>query len=249
MDQEYSYEVIGNDLQMLKCLLKPAQTVVCQASAMTYLDKNVLFEAKISDSSNVRKNIFSKLGSAISRKLSGETLFMGHLTNTGEDIAEVGVSATYPGAVIPVALGEQYEKIICQRKAFLAALGPVSIGFKMINSVSGTFFGGEGLVMQELTGNGMAFIHGGGTILTKELKNSEILVESGSLIGYTNGIEFSAVPVGRAKEMIFGGEGIFLSKLSGTGRVWIQSIPLDTQLKEVVDFFNKNPSKLPGYKK
>jgi uncharacterized protein (TIGR00266 family) len=245
--QPYNYHIHGNDLQMLSVNLAPGQTLVCQYSAMTYKCANIIFEAKPADSASLKKSIFKKFTSALSRKLAGETFFMGHLTNTGSSPSECGVSATYPGAVIPVNVGgdSSIQSINCQRNAFLASMGDIGIKFKLINSVSGTFFGGEGLVMQRISGEGMAFIHGGGTIITKKIENEEIVVESGSLIGYTDGIEFSAVPVGRAKEMIFGGEGLFVSKLKGTGTVWIQSIPLETQMREIVDFFANNPKKLP----
>lgn len=224
------YSVFGYDLQMLEFILKPGQTVIAEKGAMSYMDDGVNFQAKMSDGSSKDKGFFGTVASGIKRKLSGEDLFMAHLTNGSDSVKRVGIGAPYAGQIIPITIKEGLP-IVCQRHAFLAATKGVHISFRVVDSPSGAFFGGESIVMQELSGSGVAFIHGGGSIIQREIVNDKLIIDTGSLIGFTDGIDFSARPAGRAMEMLFGGEGVFLSHLSGTGSVWVQTLPIDRQCK------------------
>ena len=229
-----SYELFGYDLQMLELQLQPGQTVVAEKGAMAYMDQGINFEAKISDGSAKDKGFFNTVASGIKRKLSGEDLFMVHLTNASNEEKAVGIGAPYAGQILPLRI-RPGDELICQRDAFLAASKGIEISFTVLDSPSGALFGGEGIAMQVIRGDGMVFIHGGGSIIEKKIEDDELLIDTGSLIGFTDGIDFSARPVGRAMEMLFGGEGVFLSKLSGTGSVWIQTLPFKRQSKTLFE--------------
>jgi len=230
-DSPINYSLHGFDLQMLKVSLMPGQTLIAEKGAMAFMEDGLTFEAKLTDGSEQSKGLLGTIASGLKRKLSGENLWMIHLTNAAETPRSVGISVPYAGQIQPVRVAPGRD-IICQRGAFIAATKGVHISFLVLDSPSGGFFGGEGLVMQVLRGEGLAFIHGGGAIVEHQLQDSALHVDTGSLIGFTEGIDFSARPVGRVTEIMVGGEGIFISRLKGTGTVWIQSLPFARQCEQ-----------------
>ena len=222
---EVDYEVIGDDLQLVEVELDPGETVIAEAGAMTYMDDGIAFETKMGDGSEPDKGFFGRLFSAGKRAVTGESLFMTHFTNQGEGKKRVAFSAPYPGKVIPVDMASIGETLMCQKDAFLcAALGTkVDVAF---NQKLGTgLFGGEGFILQRLSGDGMAFVHAGGTIVRKELNNQLLRLDTGCLVAFTPGIDYDIERAGNLKSMVFGGEGMFLATLRGTGTVWVQSLP------------------------
>ncbi len=223
---EIDYEIIGHDIQLVEIELDPAETVIAEAGAMLYMEEGISFTAKMGDGSNPRAGFFDKLLSAGSRLITGESLFITHFSNQGWGKKRVAFAAPYPGTIIPVNLAEMGGRLIVQKDAFLcAALGTrISISFN--KKLGAGFFGGEGFILQKLEGDGMAFIHAGGTVIEKQLNNETLRVDTGCIVGFETSIDYSIEQAGGLRSMVFGGEGIFLATLRGTGKVWLQSMPI-----------------------
>ncbi len=222
---EVDYELLGDDLQMVEVELDPGETVIAEAGAMNWMEDDIGFEAHMGDGSKPDQGMMGKMFGAASRAISGESLFMTHFTNQGSGKKRVAFGAPYPGKIIPLNLAQLGGEINCQKDAFLcAALGTeISITF---NKRFGTgVFGGEGFILQRLQGDGMAFLHAGGTIVKKELHNEVIRIDTGCIVAFTPSIEYSIERAGGLKSMFFGGEGLFLATLRGTGTVYLQSLP------------------------
>jgi len=222
---EVDYEIFGDDMQVVEVELDPGETVIAEAGAMNWMEEGISFEAKMGDGSQPEKGLFGKLLDTGKRALTGESLFLTHFTNQGTGKKRVAFSAPYPGKIIPVDMATMGGELICQKDAFLcAALGTqVTIAFS--KKLGTGFFGGEGFILQRLCGDGMAFIHAGGTIVKKELVNETIKVDTGCIVGFTPGVEYDIQRAGNLKSMFFGGEGLFLATLSGTGSIYLQSLP------------------------
>jgi len=177
-------------------------------------------------SENQASGIMGKLIGAGKRVITGESLFMTAFTNEGMGKKKVSFAAPYPGKIIPMDLSEKNGKIICQKDAFLAAAKGVTVGIEFQRKMGVGFFGGEGFIMQKLEGDGMAFVHAGGTIYKKVLEVGETLrVDTGCLVAMTGDIDYNIEYVGGIKTALFGGEGLFFATLRGPGTVWVQSLP------------------------
>ena len=222
---EIDYEIIGDDMQLVEIELDPNETVIAEAGAMNYIDEGIGFEALMGDGSKPDSGLFNKLLDAGKRVLTGESIFMTHFTNHGEGKRRAAFASPYPGKIISINMDEMGQEIICQKDAFLcAALGTeVTIAFN--RKLGSGFFGGEGFILQKLRGDGMAFIHACGTIIKKELNNETLRVDTGCLVAFTPGVDYDIQKAGNLKSMFFAGEGIFLATLSGTGTVYLQSLP------------------------
>lgn len=222
---EIDYLLIGDDMQILEIELDPGETVIAEAGTMNYMDSNIVFEAKMGDGSQPHQGLFSKLMEVGKRALTGESIFITHFTNQGADKKKVGFAAPYPGKIICLDLKDHQNNILCQKDSFLcAALGTkVSIAFQ--KRLGAGFFGGEGFILQKLSGDGLAFVHAGGTIVRKELNGNTLMVDTGCIVAFEKSIEYDIQMVGGLKSMVFGGEGLFLATLSGHGTVWLQSLP------------------------
>ncbi len=222
---EVDYEIFGNDMQTVEVELDPGETVIAEAGAMNWMEDGIAFEAKMGDGSQPDQGFFGKLFDAGKRAITGESLFMTHFTNQGQGKKRAAFGAPYPGRIIPVDMGKIGGELICQKDAFLcAALGTqVSIAFS--RKLGAGFFGGEGFILQRLIGDGMAFIHAGGTIVKKQLQGETIRVDTGCIVGFSPGIDYDIQRAGNLKSMFFGGEGLFLATLNGTGTVFLQSLP------------------------
>ena len=222
---EVDYEIFGSDMQVVEVELDPAETVIAEAGAMNWMDDSITFEAKMGDGSKPDRGLFGKLVDAGKRSLTGESIFMTHFTNTGTGKRKIAFAAPYPGKIIAVDMATMGGELTCQKDAFLcAALGTeVSIAFS--KRLGTGFFGGEGFILQRLRGDGMAFVHAGGTIVKKELQGETIRVDTGCIVGFTGNIDYDIQRAGNLKSMFFGGEGLFLATLKGTGSVYLQSLP------------------------
>ena len=223
--QEIDYQIYGNDLQVVEVELDPGETVIAEAGAMNWMEDHISFESKMGDGSKADEGLMGKLLNVGKRALTGESIFMTHFHNEGRDKRRVAFAAPYPGHIIPVDMGQIGEELICQKDAFLcAALGTeLSIAFN--RRLGSGFFGGEGFILQRLRGDGMAFVHAGGTVVKKELNNEQIRVDTGCLVGFTPGIDYDIEMTRGLKSMFFGGEGLFLATLQGTGTVYLQCLP------------------------
>lgn len=243
---EIDYRIIGESIQLVEVELDPQETVIAEAGAMLYMEEGIDFETKMGDGSNPSQGFFGKLAQVGSRLITGESLFMTHFTNRGYGKRKVAFAAPYPGHIIPVNLSHApNQTLICQKDSFLcAALGTkVSIHFNQ--RFGSGLFGGEGFILQKLQGDGNAFIHAGGTIIERQLNNETLRVDTGCVVAFEPQIEFSITRAGNLKSMLFGGEGIFLATLRGTGRVWLQSMPI-SKLVEAVSPYGANTNKESG---
>ena len=222
---EVDYEIIGEGMQMLVVELDHDETVVAEAGAMNWMEEGIEFEAKLGDGADPDQGFFGKMFSAGVRMVTGESLFMTHFTNTGGGKARIGFAAPYPGSVVPVDLAQIGGEIVCQKDCFLCAARGSRVSVTFSTRLGAGFFGGEGFILQKLEGDGMAFMHAGGTVMRKELRGETLRVDTGCIVGFTSGIDYSIERAGGLKSMLFGGEGLFLASLRGTGTVWLQSLP------------------------
>ena len=232
---EIDYKIIGEDIQLVEIELDPNETVIAEAGSMCYMEDGITFETKMGDGSTGGDNsVMGKLFQAGSRLLTGESLFMTHFTNRGIGKRKVAFSAPYPGTIIPINLSTlPGNTLIAQKDSFLcAALGTkVSITFNQ--KIGAGFFGGEGFILEKLQGDGLAFVHAGGTIIEKRLNNETLRIDTGCIVAFEQTLSYDIQRAGNLKSMIFGGEGIFLATMHGTGRVWIQSMPISKLIRAV----------------
>lgn len=221
---EVDYQIFGDDMQVVEVELDPRETVIAEAGAMNWMEDGITFDTRMGDGSK-NDSLLGSLMNVGKRVLTGESIFMTHFSNASNTKRRVAFAAPYPGKIIPVNLSDVGQDLFCQKDAFLcAALGTeISIAFTM--RLGTGFFGGEGFILQRLRGDGMAFIHAGGTIMKKELRGETLRVDTGCLVAFSPGIDYNIERAGGLKSMFFGGEGLFLTTLSGTGTVYLQTLP------------------------
>ena len=222
---EVDYQVYGDDLQFVDVELDPQETIIAEAGAMMYMEDGITFETKLGDGSKADAGLLGKLGGVAKRAITGESLFMTHFTNRGQGKKHVAFGAPYPGKIIAIDLDEAKGELLCQKDSFLcAALGTeISIAFN--KRFGAGLFGGEGFILQRLRGDGNVFIHAGGTIIEKRLSGEKIMVDTGCIVAFETTVNYDIQRAGNLRSMVFGGEGLFLATLQGTGRVWLQSLP------------------------
>lgn len=224
--EEIEYKIYGDDMQFVEIELDPRETVIAEAGSMMYMDQAIEMETIFGDGSQQNKGLFGSLMGAGKRLLTGESLFMTVFTNTGNGKRHVALAAPYPGKIIPLDLAELQGKIICQKDSFLCAAKGVSVGIEFQRRLGAGFFGGEGFIMQKLEGDGLAFVHAGGTIIEKELQPGDMIkVDTGCLVAMTKNVDYNIQFVKGIKTALFGGEGMFFATLRGPGKVWLQSLP------------------------
>jgi uncharacterized protein (TIGR00266 family) len=232
---EVDYEILGDDLQIVEVELDPGETVIAEAGAMNYMEDGIEFEAKMGDGSKPDQGLFGKLVSAGVRAITGESMFVTHFTNHARVARRVAFAAPFPGKIVALNLAQLGEEILCQKDSFLCAARGTELGIAFNKRLGTGFFGGEGFVLQRLRGDGMAFVHAGGTIVERTLDGSAGLrVDTGCLVAFSSGIDYSIERAGSLKSMFFGGEGMFLATLRGHGRVWLQSLPFSRLAERVL---------------
>lgn len=222
---EVDFEILGDDMQVVEVELDHGETVVAEAGAMNWLENGITFEAKLGDGSRPGQGFLGSLLSAGKRALTGESIFLTHFTNEGQGKKRVAFAAPYPGKIIPIDLSEMHRELICQKDAFLCAALGTEISIDFAKKFGTGLFGGEGFILQRISGDGKVFVHAGGTVVKKELQNDTIRVDTGCLACFSSGIEYDIERAGNLRSMFFGGEGAFLATLSGTGTVYLQSLP------------------------
>jgi uncharacterized protein (TIGR00266 family) len=228
------YKVIGDDIQIVEVELDPGETVIAEAGAMNYMDDGITFEAKMGDGSKPDGGLFGKLMDAGKRAITGESIFLTHFTNSGSGKKSVAFAAPYPGKIIPIDMTKVNGELLCQKDAFLCAALGTEVGIAFTKRLGAGFFGGEGFILQRLRGDGMAFVHVGGTVIKKKLNNDTIRVDTGCIAAFTSGINYDIERAGSLKSMFFGGEGLFLATLSGTGVVLLQSLPFSRMADRIL---------------
>lgn len=227
------YEILGASAQSVEIILEPGTTVIAEAGVMNYMTEGVRFETRMGDGS--ASGVLGKLWGMGKRMLTGESLFMTHFSNAGKTQARVAFAAPYPGTVVPIQLAEHGGTLICQKDAFLCAAYGTALGISFNKRLGAGFFGGEGFILQKLEGDGLSFVHAGGTVIRKELNNETLRLDTGCLVAFSSGIDYDIALAGGLKSMLFGGEGILLATLKGTGTVWIQSLPFSRLAERIYE--------------
>ena len=220
------YEIKGSEMQFVEVELDPGEAAVGEAGSLFYMDAGIGMDTVFGDGSGSSGGFFGKLLGAGKRLVTGESLFTTVYTNQAAQKQRVAFAAPYPGKILPMDLRQLGGLLICQKDAFLCAARGVSLGIHFQQKLSVGFFGGEGFIMQKLEGNGLAFVHAGGSIVRRELQPGQtLMVDTGCLVAYTPNVNFEIQYVGKIKTAMFGGEGLFLAKLTGPGTAWLQSLP------------------------
>jgi uncharacterized protein (TIGR00266 family) len=224
---EIDYKILGEDIQVVEIELDPQETVVAEAGSMLFMEDGIQFETRMGDGSQTNDSILGKLFKAGSRVLMGESLFMTHVTNRGVGKRKVAFAAPYPGTIKAVDLAQiNGNTLIVQKDAFLCAAMGTQISIHFNKRFGAGLFGGEGFILEKIQGDGLAFIHSGGVVMEKTLNNETLRIDTGCIVGYEPQLNFDIQRAGGLRSMVFGGEGMFLATLSGTGKVWIQSLPI-----------------------
>jgi uncharacterized protein (TIGR00266 family) len=187
-----------------------------------------------------------KLFSVGKRVLTGESIFLTHFTNIESGKKEVAFAAPYPGSIIALDLKDVNGEILCQKDAFLCAAMGTNVSIAFNKRIGAGFFGGEGFILQKLKGNGLAFLHAGGTVVKKELNNQTLLIDTGCIVAFSTGLDYSIERAGNLKSMIFGGEGLFLATVKGTGTVYLQSLPFSRMADRILQNAPKHGGKSKG---
>ncbi len=232
MNDVIDYRIFGDDMQMVEIELDPGEGVRAEAGAMMYMEKSIEMQTSTGG------GVFS----GFKRMITGESFFITTFLNHGQSKSRVAFSAPYPGKIIPVDLG-RFGRFLCQKDAFLCAARGVEIEVAFTKKIGAGFFGGEGFILQRLEGDGMAFIHAGGTIVEKDLGIGETLrVDTGCLVAFSESVDYDIQFVGGFKNALFGGEGLFLARITGPGKVYLQTLPfsrLADRMFSAARFHNK----------
>jgi len=223
---EVDYDIVGEEMQFVEVELDPGEGAIAEAGSMMFMTAGIQMTTVFGDGSSSGGGLMDKLLGAGKRVLTGESLFMTEFANRGAGKQRVAFAAPYPGKIIAADLHRMGGKLICQKDAFLCAAKGVAIGIAFQKKIGVGLFGGEGFIMQSLEGDGLAFLHAGGTIVAKELGPGEHLrVDTGCLVALQPSVTYDIQFVGSIKSAIFGGEGFFFASLTGPGKVWLQSLP------------------------
>lgn len=232
---EIDYHIYGEEMQYVEIELDPQEIVVAEAGSFMMMDNNIQMQTIFGDGSGQETGLFGKLLSAGKRVLTGESLFMTAFINQNNTKSKVSFASPYPGKIIPIDLMQYGGKFICQKDSFLCAAKGVSVGIEFTKKLGTGLFGGEGFIMQKIEGDGMAFVHTGGTLAQKELAAGEVLkVDTGCIVGFTKDVDYDIEFVGGIKNSLFGGEGLFYATLRGPGTVFIQSLPFSRLADRII---------------
>lgn len=231
---EVDYQIIGHDMQMVEIELDPNEAVIAEAGMMNYMEEGIHFETKMGDGSQPEGGFFSKLLQVGKRAVTGESLFMTHFSNRSSMKRRVAFAAPFPGTILALNMAQIGQELICQKDSFLAAALGTEVGIAFNRKLGAGFFGGEGFILQRLKGDGMAFIHACGTVIRKDLKGETLRIDTGCLVALSPSLDYDIQMVSGLKSMFFGGEGLFMATVRGTGSVWIQSLPFSRLADRII---------------
>ncbi|HSD13393.1 MAG TPA: TIGR00266 family protein [Flavobacterium sp.] len=232
---EIDYHIYGEEMQYVEIELDPQEVVIAEAGSFMMMDNGIKMETIFGDGSGQQQGFLGKLMTAGKRVLTGESLFMTAYMNQDNGKRKVSFASPYPGKIVPIDLTEYQGKFICQKDSFLCAAKGVSVGIEFSQKLGRGLFGGEGFIMQKIEGDGMAFVHTGGTLARKELQPGEVLkVDTGCIVGFTKDVDYDIEFIGGIKNSIFGGEGLFYATLRGPGIVYIQSLPFSRLADRII---------------
>jgi uncharacterized protein (TIGR00266 family) len=242
-NHEIDYKIYGEELQFVEIELDPNETAIAESGAFMMMDNGIEMQTIFGDGSQQQHNsgFLGKLLSAGKRIITGESLFMTAFTNVGQGKKKVSFASPYTGKIVVFNLQKLGGKIIAQKDAFLCSAKGVSIGIEFQRKLGTGIFGGEGFIMQKLEGDGLAFAHAGGYVVERDLQPGEILkVDTGCVVAYTANIDFDIEMVRGIKNWMFGGEGLFFAKLTGPGKVWLQSLPISRLAGRIMQYGSYN---------
>jgi uncharacterized protein (TIGR00266 family) len=232
---EIDYKIHGDDMQFVEIELDPQEAVVAEAGGMMFMDESIAMETIFGDGSAKATGFMGALLGAGKRLLTGESLFMTVFQNQGTGKRRVAFGAPYPGKIQPVRLSELGGELIAQKDSFLCAAKGVSISIAFQKRLGAGLFGGEGFIMQRLQGDGLAFVHAGGTLYERTLAPGESLrVDTGCIVAFQPTVDYDIQYVGSVKTAFFGGEGLFFATLRGPGKIWLQSLPFSRLAGRIV---------------
>jgi len=232
---EIDYHVYGEEMQYVEIELDPQEVVIAEAGSFMMMENGIKMETIFGDGSTEQQGFLGKLLTAGKRVLTGESLFMTAYINQDLAKRKVSFASPYPGKIVPIDLTQYQGKFICQKDSFLCAAKGVSVGIEFSRKLGRGLFGGEGFIMQKIEGDGMAFVHSGGTLARKELRAGEVLkVDTGCIVGFTKDVDYDIEFIGGIKNSVFGGEGLFYATLRGPGVVYIQSLPFSRLADRII---------------
>lgn len=237
-NHEIDYRIIGEEMQYVEIELDPNETAIAESGSFMMMDDGIQMTTILGDGSQQNSGgLLGKLLGAGKRLLVGESLFMTAFSNLGSGKKKVSFASPYPGKIIPLDLQELGGKVICQKDAFLCAAKGVSIGIDFQRKLGTGIFGGEGFIMERLEGDGLAFVHAGGHVFERQLQAGELVkIDTGCLVGLTQGVNYDIQFVGGIRNTIFGGEGLFFATLRGPGKVWIQTLPVSRLASRILSY-------------
>lgn len=219
------YTIVGDDMQLVEIELDPNEGVRAEVGAMMYMDQGI----------EMQTTTGGGLFKGFKRMLTGDGFFISTFLNAGRYRQKVAFAAPYPGKIIPLALDKLGGEFLCQKDSFLCAARGIDIDIAFTRKFGAGFFGGEGFILQRLSGDGLAFVHAGGTIIPRELKPGEVLhVDTGCLVAFHPSVDYDIRFIGGFKNALFGGEGLFLTKLTGPGLVYLQSLPFSRLADRII---------------
>src|SRR5688572_16911579 len=223
---EIDFKILGSEMQFVEVELDPGESAVAEAGSMMYMMPGIQMETVFGDGSQQRSGVMGALLGAGKRLITGESLFMTVFTNQGGGKQQIAFAAPYPGKILAMDLKQLGGELICQKDSFLCAAKGVSIGIAFQRRIGVGLFGGEGFIMQRLQGDGLSFVHAGGTLHPIDLAAGQTLrVDTGCLVALQPSVGYDIQFVGKIKTALFGGEGLFFATLTGPGRAWLQSLP------------------------
>ncbi|HEX8270935.1 MAG TPA: TIGR00266 family protein [Flavobacterium sp.] len=232
---EIDYQIFGEEMQYVEIELDPQEIVVAEAGSFMMMDNGIQMQTIFGDGSAPQTGLFGSLLSAGKRMLTGESLFMTAYLNMNQSKSKVSFASPYPGKILPIDLAQLQGKFVCQKDAFLCAAKGVAVGIEFSRKLGRGLFGGEGFIMQKLEGDGMAFVHAGGTLAKRELASGEVLkVDTGCIVGFTKDVDYDIEFIGGIRNSVFGGEGLFYATLRGPGTVYIQSLPFSRLADRII---------------
>ncbi len=237
---EIDYEIFGDDMQFVEITLDPNEVVIAEAGAMMYMTKGIQMQTVFGDPSK-EQGFIGKLFDAGKRMITGESLFLTTFGAMGSQREKVAFASPYPGKIVPMALDQMGGEMLCQKNAFLCAARGVQIDIAFQKKIGVALFGGEGFILQRLRGDGLAFVHAGGTIVRRDLApGEELRVDTGCLVAFQPSVNYDITSAGGIKTSLFGGEGIFLASLRGPGAVWLQSLPFSRLAGRIIGTYATN---------
>ncbi|WP_313806594.1 TIGR00266 family protein [Flavobacterium sp.] len=232
---EIDYHIYGEEMQYVEIELDPQEVVIAEAGSFMMMDNGIKMETIFGDGSGQQQGFLGKLMTAGKRVLTGESLFMTAYINQDGGKRKVSFASPYPGKIVAIDLTKYQGKFICQKDSFLCAAKGVAVGIEFSRKLGRGLFGGEGFIMQKIEGDGMAFVHSGGTLARKELQAGEVLkVDTGCIVGFTKDVDYDIEFIGGIKNSVFGGEGLFYATLRGPGVVYIQSLPFSRLADRII---------------